>query len=146
MKERRKINFAKVNSVFRRLRAGCDVLLIEGMGGVLVPITRGFLMADLIRRWKIPVILVARWGLGTLNHTLLSLEALRSRRIRVAGLIFNQTVPGKIGFVERSNIQYFRRQGFPPVLATVRYAKSDSKRCLSWEPGVRLWEGLNRLS
>lgn len=63
-------------------------LLIEGAGGLMVPITRGLLQIDLFKRWGLPVILVARTGLGTLNHTLLSLEALKNRHIPVHGIIF----------------------------------------------------------
>ncbi len=64
-------------------------LIIEGAGGVLVPINDTYLMVDLIEKLGAPVILVARTTLGTINHTLLSLEALRSRNIEVAGVIMN---------------------------------------------------------
>ncbi len=149
LKEKRKVDFRKLDSAFDRLKRSCDVLLVEGMGGVLVPMTGKFVVADLILRWKLPVVLVARWGLGTLNHTALSLEALQRRKIEVAGLLFNQTQHGKIGFVEKTNVAYFRQHKSPPVLATVRYARQDSRRRLNWEPGIEgsmLWEGLNRLS
>ncbi len=63
-------------------------LLIEGAGGLMVPITRSFLQVDLFKNWGLPVILVARTGLGTLNHTLLSLEALKNRKIPLHGIIF----------------------------------------------------------
>lgn len=66
-----------------------DNLIIEGAGGVLVPINDTYLMVDLIKKLGAPVILVARTTLGTINHTLLSLEALRSRDIEVAGVIMN---------------------------------------------------------
>ncbi|MCE2991603.1 MAG: dethiobiotin synthase [Alphaproteobacteria bacterium] len=64
-------------------------LIIEGAGGVLVPINDTYLMVDLIEKLGAPVILVARTTLGTINHTLLSLEALRSRNILVLGVIMN---------------------------------------------------------
>jgi dethiobiotin synthetase len=64
-------------------------LIIEGAGGVLVPINDTYLMVDLIKKLGAPVILVARTTLGTINHTLLSIEALRSRNIQVAGVIMN---------------------------------------------------------
>ena len=64
-------------------------LLIEGAGGVLVPINDKYFMLDLIKKIYAPVILVARTSLGTINHTLLSLEALRSRNIPVLGVIMN---------------------------------------------------------
>ncbi len=64
-------------------------LIIEGAGGVLVPINDTHLMIDLIKKLGAPVILVARTTLGTINHTLLSLEALRSQNIPVLGVIMN---------------------------------------------------------
>lgn len=63
-------------------------LVIEGAGGLLVPLTDRLLFADIFARWQIPLILCARTALGTINHTLLSLEALRSRAIPVHGLAF----------------------------------------------------------
>lgn len=64
-------------------------LIVEGAGGVLVPINDTYLMVDLIEKLGSPVILVARTTLGTINHTLLSLEVLRSRNIPVLGVIMN---------------------------------------------------------
>lgn len=63
-------------------------LVVEGAGGVLVPISETLLMADLFAYWGHPVILCARTGLGTINHSLLSIEALRSRGAQVAGIAF----------------------------------------------------------
>lgn len=63
-------------------------LVIETAGGLLVPITEHFLQIEAIARWDAPVILCARTRLGTINHTLLSLEALRARRIPVLGVAF----------------------------------------------------------
>jgi dethiobiotin synthetase len=61
-------------------------LIIESAGGLLVPLTRRELFIDVFARWKAPVVLCARTSLGTLNHTLLSLEALRRREIPVLGV------------------------------------------------------------
>ena len=63
-------------------------LLIEGAGGLMVPLTRKALLINQFKRWDLPVIVCARAGLGTINHTLLSLEALWSRQIPVHGLVF----------------------------------------------------------
>lgn len=63
-------------------------LVVEGAGGVLVPLTREITYADQFARWGAPVVLVARTGLGTINHTLLSLEALRARKVDVIGVAF----------------------------------------------------------
>src|SRR6185369_3422374 len=64
-------------------------LVVEGAGGVLVPLTRAVLYADVFARWGAPVVIVARTGLGTINHTLLSLEALRARGVPVLGVAFS---------------------------------------------------------
>lgn len=63
-------------------------LVIETAGGVMVPLSERLLQIDLLSEWQKPVIIVARTGLGTINHTLLSLEALRRRRVPVLGVAF----------------------------------------------------------
>jgi dethiobiotin synthetase len=63
-------------------------LVVEGAGGVLVPLSETLTMADLFARWGVPVILCARTGLGTINHSLLSIEALRARGVPVLGIAF----------------------------------------------------------
>jgi dethiobiotin synthetase len=63
-------------------------LVIEGAGGLLVPLSDDLLFADMFARWQIPVILCTRTSLGTINHTLLSLEALKHRGIPVFGIVF----------------------------------------------------------
>jgi dethiobiotin synthetase len=63
-------------------------LVIEGAGGLMVPITRAFLQIDLYRKWDLPVVLVSRTTLGTINHTLLSIAALRMREIPLHGVAF----------------------------------------------------------
>ena len=64
-------------------------LVVETAGGLMVPLTRHWLQIQQLERWKLPVVLVARSELGTLNHTLLSLEALRTRNIAILGLVMN---------------------------------------------------------
>jgi len=65
-----------------------QILIVEGAGGVLVPVTRNLLQADLFAHWAAPAILCARTTLGTINHSLLSIEALRTRNIDILGIIF----------------------------------------------------------
>lgn len=63
-------------------------LVVEGAGGVLVPLTRSLAYADLFASWACPVVLVARTTLGTINHSLLSIEALHARRVEILGVAF----------------------------------------------------------
>ena len=83
-------------------------LIVEGAGGVLVPVTRTLLYADLFARWRIPVIVCARTGLGTINHSLLTIEALRARGVPIHGIAFvgdavedSEAIVAKIGGVRR---------------------------------------------
>ncbi len=70
------------------LPEGEGPLVVEGAGGVLVPLSQQLLYADLFVRWGLPVILAARTELGTINHSLLSIEALRARGVEIAGIAF----------------------------------------------------------
>ena len=68
--------------------AGASVLVIEGSGGLMVPLDRSTLLIDVFARWRAPVVLCARTSLGTINHSLLSIEALRARAIKILGIAF----------------------------------------------------------
>ena len=87
-----------------QLPATSRPLVVEGAGGVLVPLGRRHLMIDLMRRLGLPVLLVASGGLGTINHSLLSLEALRRRRLNIAGVIIS-------GMAEEANLKAIERLG-----------------------------------
>jgi dethiobiotin synthetase len=63
-------------------------LVVEGAGGLLVPLTRNVTYLDLMARWRVPVVLCARTALGTINHSLLSIEALRARGVAMLGIAF----------------------------------------------------------
>ncbi|MCY6382611.1 dethiobiotin synthase [Hoeflea prorocentri] len=90
-------------------------LVIEGAGGLLVPLTREVLYADLIARWSLPVVLVGRTALGAINHALLSIEAMRSRGIRIIGIAF---VGDEITDTQRTIAQMgkIRQLGRLPIL------------------------------
>ena len=83
-------------------------LLIEGAGGALVPVTRRLLYADLFARWRIPVIVCARTALGTINHSLLTIEALQRRAVPIHGIAFlgdavedSEAIVAELGGVRR---------------------------------------------
>jgi len=92
-----RINPRRLLAAYRALANRHEIVLVEGSGGLLVPVTATATLADLIAGWALPVLLVARAGLGTLNHTLLSIEAARRRRIAVCGIILNQARPASGG-------------------------------------------------
>jgi dethiobiotin synthetase len=108
-----------------------DPLVIEGAGGVLVPVMRDLLFADLFARWALPVVLVARTGLGTINHSLLSIEVLRARGVPILGLAFvgeanedNEATIAAIGRVKRLG-----RLPMLPTLAAATLAEAFAAQC-----------------
>jgi dethiobiotin synthetase len=77
----------------RQAAEGNDFLIVEGAGGLMVPISGGFLIADLVRSLELPLLVVTRPQLGTINHTLLTVMAARTMEIPVAGFIINGMPP-----------------------------------------------------
>ncbi len=87
--EKREVDHEIVIKETERLEDECDIVLIEGVGGLMVPISPDLLLADLLKKMPSPVILVGRSGLGTINHTLMSVEILRGRGLELSGIVLN---------------------------------------------------------
>ena len=81
--EKKEVDFKKIYDAYRELQRHYDFIIVEGIGGLLVPITKDYFVSNLIREFRLPVVIVARAGLGTINHTLLTVDAAIIR-----GLIF----------------------------------------------------------
>ena len=87
--EKRKISPARIKRSFESLSNAFDFVIIEGVGGLLVPITRKRLLIDIAKELNLPVLIVAQNKLGAINHTLLTIEALRARQMSLLGIVFN---------------------------------------------------------
>jgi dethiobiotin synthetase len=83
------IHLSRLVEAVRQLSSRHDFLIVEGVGGLLVPLGKNLLVADLARQLGFPLLIVCRAGLGTINHTLLTVEAARRRDLPLAGLIIN---------------------------------------------------------
>lgn len=98
-------------------------LVVEGAGGLMVPLNKDNLVIDLIKQLDIPAILVCRSGLGTINHTLLSLEALRKRSVPLAGVIIS-------GSKAPHNREAIEEYGQVPVIAEIDHLESITAAAL----------------
>lgn len=98
----------------RAAELGRPLTLIEGAGGLLVPIAPGFTMADLARELAAQVLIVARTRLGTINHTLLTVAECRRRRLPVCGVVLNRATP-ESGIEDRDNAALIASHGSVPV-------------------------------
>jgi len=87
--ERREVHLETVYIAFWALSKKYDVMVVEGIGGVKVPLGESTYVADMIEALRLPALIVSRAGLGTLNHTLLTLEALEKRKIPCLGVLLN---------------------------------------------------------
>ena len=97
----------RIGESTRILRDRYDVVLLEGAGGLMVPITRDYLTIDYVADHELPVILVTSGRLGSINHTLLSIEALEKRGIQLYGLVYN-TYPKSDEFIDADTEAYLR--------------------------------------
>jgi dethiobiotin synthetase len=131
------IRFERIARAYGRLLQNHQALLVEGAGGLLVPIARGKMMADLALYLKLPLLIISRTGLGTINHTLLSVEVARQRGVEVAGVIFNHLGKGR-GLAERTNPFIIRHFLDVPILGEIPYA-SFLKRKERIGEGIKEW-------
>jgi dethiobiotin synthetase len=123
---RRPIRLTKIVSAFHQLAARHDFVLVEGAGGALVPLGGGRTMLDLMRALDLPVLVAARPGLGTLNHTLLTLAALRAARLKIAGVFFVHTQPGLLTPLERDNAVTIAQLGRVEILGRLPFIAKKS--------------------
>ena len=103
-----------------------ELIIIETAGGLMVPLNRDWLQIDQLKVWGAPIILVARTGLGTLNHTLLSLEALRHRNLVVLGIVLN-------GPAHKDNPKTLEQFGDTKILASLPIFDEVNAKVLSQE-------------
>jgi dethiobiotin synthetase len=113
------INLDTIEADWRRLQGEYDVVLTEGAGGVHVPITREATTMDLIQRLNCPVVVVARPNLGTINHTLLTVEALQSRHIPIEGVFISNYAPEPANLAEQTLSSVFKQFLNVPVLGYI---------------------------
>ncbi|MDI6687071.1 MAG: dethiobiotin synthase [Desulfobacterales bacterium] len=141
--EGQEIDIDKIVESYHTLVRRHDFLIVEGVGGVLVPLTRDHLLIDLVADLAIPVLIVTDSGLGTINHTLLTIEALTKRDIPILGMVFN--FAGKEDkIIEADNRKTISRIGKCPSFGSL--SKVDSMEALinEFEPiGENILKALN---
>jgi len=117
--EKREVNLESIHSAYRELQKHYDFLIIEGIGGLLVPITKDYFVANLVREFQLPLVIVARGGLGTINHTLLTVDAAIIRGFEIRGLIFNRVPTVNYSMAEVTNPKVIHDLTGIPVLGTL---------------------------
>ncbi len=114
-RSKRPIDWPAIHAAFDRIRSHTDAVVVEGAGGLLTPIDASHNMADLAATLELPLIMVARPGLGTINHTLLTLEAARARNLTVAAVVVNGYRPSSATVAEETNPDVIARLARIPI-------------------------------
>lgn len=117
----------------------CDFLLVEGVGGWLCPLTDSETVADLAVDFRLPLLIVARASLGTINHTLLTVEAARQRKVPIAGIVLSETVEPESPSSTRANVIEIEKRCDAPVLGVIPYHASVCLPGTGQQPTIDVW-------
>ena len=124
------ININRIKRVYDQLSAQHDLVLVEGAGGLMVPLKNDYLVADLIKDLDLDVIIVARLGLGTINHTLLTIRQVQEMGLNIRGVVVNQCEKGKEGTPEQTNPDGIKKYGNVPILGTIPYLQNFQRETI----------------
>lgn len=126
-----RIDITQILKTYNILRKRYDIIIVEGAGGILVPVYKDYLFLDLIRDLRLPVLIVARPWLGTINHTLLTIRCAQEYGIPVIGFILNYTKDLKQDPSEKTNPLVIKRLSNVPLIGIfpfIRNLKNNPER------------------
>ena len=120
------IDLGRIRSCFKALEKKYETVLVEGAGGLMVPVTVDFLTSDLIKMLGLPTIIVSRLSLGTINHSLLTVKHALSCGLSVTGIILNQTT-SETGKAEETNPEVIKRFSGIPILGQIPFIPEEKR-------------------
>lgn len=123
-RSRRQVDFTLIEQAYTNVVSNNDLVLVEGIGGLMVPIERDYMVLDLMEDMALPVIIVAASRLGTINHTLLTIQACQQRSLQVAGVVINKYNPEQADLAEETNPRVISNVGQVRIIAVIPYDKS----------------------
>jgi dethiobiotin synthetase len=137
------LTLADLEAAVRSWEGDTAAVLVEGVGGLLCPLTERETVADLAAALRLPLVVVARRSLGTLNHTLLTLEVARARGLAVAGVVVNEAEPAR-GLADATNVEELRRRLRVPLLAVVLHQDGPAGGPVPALAAVNWWDLISR--
>jgi len=139
------INPEIITENYKTLALQYQWLIVEGVGGILVPLRRDLLLVDLLERLKPKTLVVARSGLGTLNHTLLTIEALRHRHIPIFGIIFSDSAAADDERLVKDNMKTLEEMGRVTVFGRLKREPNAENARRAFGPiGQAIWNQLHQ--
>jgi len=140
------IDISRVMGAYVTLRNMHDILLVEGIGGLLVPIKQNYSVLNLVAEMDIPLVIVARPNLGAVNHTAMTVSCARAARVSVAGVVFNYCENRPETAAEKTNPDIVRQVCEVPVLGVVPFMARRDAADLPMEPFLPVAEKLLAVS
>lgn len=119
MLEKKEVDLNQIRTAYRELQKNYDFIIVEGIGGLLVPLTKDYYVANLIREFQLPIAIVSKSGLGTINHTLLTVDAALIRGFDIRGIIFNRMPTVNFSMAEITNPKVVHDLTGIPVLGSL---------------------------
>jgi dethiobiotin synthetase len=126
-------DIGRIERAYETLSRRHDIILVEGIGGILVPLDEKSTLMDIALRWALPLLVVARPGLGTINHTALTVSCARSAGCPVAGVVFNACEPPAGTRAEEWNPRCVERFCNIPFWGTIPYGGESVGDGKAWE-------------
>jgi dethiobiotin synthetase len=127
------LDWEAVQRSIRLMSQESDVMIVEGVGGVMVPMDAKHTVLDMAQWLRVPAVVVARPSLGTINHTLLTVNILRAAGVKVAGVVINRYPTDVVGIPEETNPRAIEKWGKVPVLCVV---PDEPRTGIGLPPGV----------
>jgi dethiobiotin synthetase len=121
-----KIELKKIEEAYDRMKKNHDLMLVEGAGGLLVPLNDSLLIADLIKSLHLPALVIACSSLGTINHTLLTLRTAEVSGIEVLGVIINHVTPDQ-GLATETGVSSIKKFTHIPILGAFPFVEHSKK-------------------
>ena len=141
--EDKEISVCEVELAYQELQQRHQGLVVEGAGGLMVPLAENFLIPDLIKLLDLPVIIVARPNLGTINHSVLTVKTARNLGLDVLGVVINNYPQQEAGIVEESNPALISKLADVPILGVVPHLPQLENEANNVDLGIVIKEHLD---
>ncbi|MHC1585509.1 MAG: dethiobiotin synthase [Candidatus Syntropharchaeia archaeon] len=122
------VDIEKIVACYKELADAHETVIVEGIGGIAVPIKKNFLVSDLVKIFNLPLLIVARAGLGTINHTLLTVEFARRSGIEISGIVINFYNEKNADIAEKTNPEVIERLTGIKIMGIVPFDEEIERR------------------
>lgn len=122
--ETTEVDTGEIRKAFKGLYEKYGTMIVEGLGGLMVPVKKGYYVVDMAKEFGLPLLLIARPGLGTINHIMLSIECALKEGLKIAGVIINYSKPPDDSLAEKTNPKLLAQICPVPIIGIFPYLRT----------------------